>query len=436
MEDIFGTINSITGITKYSSSEVITPKRIVADMVDLLPAGIYTPEAKFLDPAVKSGRFLAEIYRRLMDSELMKQAFPNTDERKLHIRRNQLYGFATSSLAAAVTRKQLYDDPQEIGNIMYTADKVTKEMIQGAFSTMKFDVVIGNPPYNNDIYLDFVTLGHSLANKYTVMITPAKWQAKGGDKNEKFRKDIVPYMSKIVFYPDATEIFDIAEIDGISYYLICEKKHDTKTIINRSSINPNFNSVAKRRVDGVLNNAALSIINKLTGPKISINAKNNHFKLCGNSGTGIKVYSGGKLSGECTTVDIGSNHADIYKFKVISNEMLGYAFFFDKEGRILGSPDYKVLEPGVVCSSHYCVYRTFDNRAEAGSLISYLNTKLIRFITALTLTGTTTSKDEFWRFVPDPGAFDHIFTDAELYKKYGLTPEEINIIESVIKERK
>lgn len=41
-----------------------------------------------------------------------------------------------------------------------------------------------------------------------------------------------------------------------------------------------------------------------------------------------------------------------------------------------------------------------------------------------------------FEFVPDPGAFDHIFTDEELYKKYNLTDEEINIIESVIKERK
>jgi hypothetical protein len=45
------------------------------------------------------------------------------------------------------------------------------------------------------------------------------------------------------------------------------------------------------------------------------------------------------------------------------------------------------------------------------------------------------NNDESWRFVPDPGAFDHIFTDEELYKKYELTQNEIDIIESVIKER-
>ena len=106
---------------------------------------------------------------------------------------------------------------------------------------MKFDVVIGNPPYNNDIYLDFVTLGHKLSNKYTIMITPAKWQAKtdgkpknsknpAPDKNEEFRKNIVPYMSKIVVYKDTKDIFDIGEPGGISYFLIDKERHNTKYV--------------------------------------------------------------------------------------------------------------------------------------------------------------------------------------------------------------
>ena len=42
------------------------------------------------------------------------------------------------------------------------------------FGQMKFDVVIGNPPYNKGMDLDFVDLGYKISNKYTVMITPAK----------------------------------------------------------------------------------------------------------------------------------------------------------------------------------------------------------------------------------------------------------------------
>lgn len=216
MEDIFDKLLAITGISKYSNSEVITPLNIVNNMVDLLPPEIFNPDTKFLDSAVKSGRFLAEIYRRLFDSPLLSHMDKQT--RRQHILGNQLYGLATSAVATTIVRKQLYDDPTIAGSVVYTEGKVTKKLIQGAFENMKFDVVIGNPPYNDDIYLDFVTLGHRPASKYTCMITPAKWQSKGGKKNEKFRKDIVPYMSEVVYYPDCSDVFEITSWGGISYF--------------------------------------------------------------------------------------------------------------------------------------------------------------------------------------------------------------------------
>jgi len=65
-------------------------------------------------------------------------------------------------------------------------------------------------------------------------------------------------------------------------------------------------------------------------------------------------------------------------------------------------------------------------------------TRFVRFLLSLSLCGLTgiATSNEWWRFVPAPEAFDHIFTDQELYEKYQLTDEEINIIESVIKEQK
>ena len=74
---------------------------------------------------------------------------------------------------------------------------------------MTFDVVIGNPPYNNDAYIDFAIASKWLASKFMCLIIPSKWQAKSGYKNKKFRNEIVPYMSYIVEYKDTTDIFDI-----------------------------------------------------------------------------------------------------------------------------------------------------------------------------------------------------------------------------------
>lgn len=87
-------------------------------------------------------------------------------------------------------------------------------------------------------------------------------------------------------------------------------------------------------------------------------------------------------------------------------------------------------------NTHTSCIKVFNTENEAKSFISYLNTRLVRFMVLMNAYTVSVMNDETWRFVPDPGAFDHIFTDEELYKKYNLTQDEINIIESVIKERK
>ena len=111
-------------------------------------------------------------------------------------------------------------------------------------------------------------------------------------------------------------------------------------------------------------------------------------------------------------------------FNCLGILQLGEKGNFDKSAQ--GIPDDSVL----IFSS--------SNLDECKSFISWGYTRFIRYLLSLSLSGLTGigSKNTWWRFVPDPGSFDHIFTDEELYKKYNLTPEEINIIESVIKERK
>ena len=281
MIDTFSLLQKYTGISRYSQSEVITPQNIVKDMVDLLPQEIFNPDATFFDPAVKSGRFLIEIYNRLMVSPLLAH-IPEPDRHK-HIVEKQLFGFATSQTAAIVVRKALYNDPLATGNIHFTSGYVTKESVQGAFNNMKFDVIIGNPPYNNDVYIKFALLGKKLMKPsgYMVFITPAKWQAKGGDLNDNFRKEIVPYMSKIVFYPDCSDIFNIAEHGGICYYLIDGTVHTEKYIDNRCKLNKNLTGCQMRALGFNLGNAVNEVAIKLRNtPKLAMKYNaNDKYKL-------------------------------------------------------------------------------------------------------------------------------------------------------------
>lgn len=269
---------------------------------------------------------------------------------------------------------------------------------------MTFNVVIGNPPYNDDAYLDFVTLGHKLSKVYSVWITPAKWQAKDGAKNEDFRKNIVPYMSKIVYYPYCKDVFEIVCHGGITYFLTDKNRHEIKTLNTRCNnkkifINESNSQYINDKTYSMYGDAIERFINKIIKNK-------KHLY--------VNKYTEGE-----------------YKCKVLhvySGNLAGLNCI----GGIILAP-INIEKTNYLSADHYILFS--GSNSECKSFKSFMYTKFARFCLGLGVHTQHFNNDEAWRFVPDPGPFDHIFTDEELYKKYNLTPEEINIIESVIKAR-
>lgn len=433
-----------------------TPISICRDMVNLIPDDVFNKDAKFLDIACKSGRFLREIMYRLMESKQMQSGSAEgrdkkkynlaiESERKEYIMREQLFGLSLNDTVVNIARRNLYGTLDSgINNIIVLKENIRKTLKE-KFGDMQFDVVVGNPPYNNDLYLDFVKLGHGLARKYDCWITPAKWQAKGGDKNKQFREEIVPYMSKIIYYPCSTEIFDIAEVDGISVFLSGHAMNDNKEIINRSNKISGFNNKAFRQVGNTLNNVTYNIVQKMAGIQslvpFEFKSSVSHWGITageefGDFGKGINIVSGGKVIAECSLYDISKNIQDVEKINVVINRMAGYCYFFDNDGRTVGINKLYILGKNYIAPFNYsclCSFETFD---VAKSFVSFMYSRIVRFICVTTLVGTNLANNEAWRCIRVPEAFDHIFTDQELYEKYQLTDEEISIIESVIKERK
>lgn len=358
-------------------------------------------------------------YKKLFNSPYL--ADMDIAKRKRHILTEQLFGLTDDFTCLMLSERMLYGYAQygkknikmieDLQSIVKTTDKklVAERLGKELGGQMEFDLVIGNPPYNNDLYLDFVTVAQHLSSKYTVMITPAKWQAKGGKKNEDFRKNVVPYMSKIVYYPDCCDIFTISEWDGISYYLIDKvnvyKEHYIKNI---SSIHSEYKNCDGNIVDinSLYVGITRDIINKTLGIK--------KIKICSIQNKSYKVLTNLMI---CTS---GKQSFSLYA----------------KDGMCLVTNPYIVTDDTKELSSNYKIMFSSDNKDECNSFVSYCNTKFVRFLLLSGIVGISITASETWRFVPDPITFDHIFTDEELYKKYNLTPEEINIIESVIKERK
>lgn len=251
------------------------------------------------------------------------------------------------------------------------------------------------------------------------MITPAKWQTAEADQKiasgmsyGEFRKKLVPHMKQVTFYPDAPDIFDIAQTDGITHFMIDKDEYDKVTIINKCDRQPAFNSTAVREIS---NRQSLINIGNEIIEFINENKKNT-FRF-GDMNGQYKVYTASKVSKGASPRMLASDGRTQY---------LGISRIIDSS--IENKPEQE-------CSQSFSA----DTREECESFVSYINTKFVRFLLICNVSKLNgIICNDCFRFVPAPpsGKFDHIYTDEELYKAFNLKQEHIDVIEAVIKERK
>lgn len=465
-------INSSTG----KADEIATPQNIADDMVTLFD---YTDCNRkiWMDMYCKTGNFLASLKKQGVNKNNMAAICQTLQSQMLVCRK--LYGQILPEIEVEIKIKSLEScKVTRRGQVYYISNwkEKVKNNVQEAYNIIKFVVmkemertmsldwtteedfkinnIIMNPPYNpNDMYIDFVKLAKNLATEATVVISPAKWQAKGSndinerlgkydDKNGEFRAKIVPYMSNIVYYVDEHEVFpNITCQGGITYFLINSsndyidkiittvEKGVTKTrLMKHWSPEMGFNLTAteisildKIKKDRSILNSTTAFI-PVKGYFISKDADDKSFEAIVDNASDIFYVDTKQRIG--VSADYINHIKDVNKYKILAS---GWA----SSGSTFKGKKYK---PNEICGRKYiniCV----GTENECDSAMSYYSCKLIWW---LVYRFFNVSKLNTYSFglVPDPGAFDHIFTDEELYKKYNLTSEEINIIESVIKERK
>ncbi len=287
---------------------------------------------------------------------------------------------------------------------------------------MKFDVVVGNPPYNKGMDLDFVNLAFDLSKKYVVMITPAKWQTAPIDQKlasktinyQEFRNKIVPHMSKVVFYPDCKDVFDIEIPEGITYYLIDKKnRYNLCNVINRCSIQPKINSEANRSIQNMetLWNIGQEIIGLL------------------------KEYK------KFTFMPYKQTTYEVWANEQVSFGKISKSYLFSAKGNLLvtGIADIinKSKREKFASNTSKPVFYS-NSEVECRSFISWYYSKLVRFMVLINISKQSgVLNNDAFRFVPTPtsGNFDHTYTDEELYKEFNIPQKYIDVIEAIIKDR-
>lgn len=483
-------------LANLSNDEVFTPPKVVNRMLDMLPPETWSnPNLKFLDPACKTGVFLREIAKRLIVG--LKEQIPDLQQRLDHIFHNQLYGIAITELTALASRRSLYcskyangkysvskfDNPDgnirfmpinhtwENGKCKYCGASASQYQRADDLEThayefihtnnpeeifgMKFDVIIGNPPYQmNDggagasakpIYHLFVKNSIKLKPRLFSMIIPARWYA-GGKGLDDFRADMLndAHISKIIDYPNPKDCFPSNNVSGGIMYFLWDSNYCG--LCDFSNIVGNKENTKKRKLNEfdffIRYNDALSIIYKV---------KNNKYDMLPGIITsrkpfGLDSFERGhseRKEGDYVLISskgvhyiekerITSGQRLVNKYKVIIGKALsGHIGETDENGQVKVLAKVDLLKPGEVCTESYLCIGSFDDKDEAVNLKNYLCTKFARFLLLQALTSMNITKDRFC-LVPKVD-FSKSWNDNLLYKEFGLDDEEITLIESMIK---
>ena len=489
-------------IANLSNDEVFTPPALANKMLDTLPQSLFSnPDVKFLDPFCKSGVFLREIVKRL--NRGLASQMPDVEKRINHILKKQVYGIAITELTSLLSRRTVYcskvaNGPQSVanftdtdGNIYYkpmqhtwvggkckycgasqsvyerTAEAETYaynfihvENINQIFN-MKFDVIIGNPPYQLSdgggmktdsssgsaipLYHRFVYQAKKLNPKYLCMIIPSRWFS-GGRGLDEFRNEMLndkrlTYLYDFESSKDCFPGVDIA--GGICYFLWERDRKDDCIIINnyRGKCTESKRSLSEYPVF-IRFAVAVDIIKKVT--KMSDKMMND--VAYSSNPFGFRSFEKGrnymengdiKLLGSdgvsyVNPADVKMNNDVIGKWKVVmSKASAEHAGQTDNEGRKKIVSRIEVLPPNIISTETYLLLMCFDEKHEAENLKSYVQTRFFRFLMSTILLTQNIAKDKF-QFVPLQD-FSHPWTDKMLYEKYKLDDKEIDFIESMIK---
>lgn len=327
---------------------------------------------------------------------------------------------------------------------------------------MKFDVIISNPPYQlNDgggngasakpIYQLFMKNAINMNPRYITMITPSRWFT-GGKGLDEYRDEMLKdnRIRIIHDFPETGDCFSGVSIKGgVSYYLWDKNYKGDCTVyshkgkyVSKPVIRPLLESNCDtfiRYNEGVdilrkvkkFNESSFDAIVSFRMPFGLPNTfKGNKEK---SSKSDLIIYVSGNDR------DIRGTTAFVPKSKIVKgNEMIPWhKVYISKAGSgsdifphsILTKPFYG--KPNTVCNESYLVIGPFSNENECRNVMSYISTKFFRFLVLLKKNSQNAPKGVY-QLVPVQD-FSKSWTDAELYKKYGLTQKEIDFIESMIK---
>ena len=449
--------------------EVYTQEREVKAMLDLVKDESYCVNSLFLEPTCGNGNFLVEILKR-------KLSVCQSEEEVITSLKS-IYAIDILEDNVLESKKRLYELvqdnlTQEEAFFMMNQNIVCGDSLElldkPFYRNVKFDVIIGNPPYQlNDgggtgdsakpIYNKFIQKAKELNPQYITMIIPSRWM-KGGKGLDKFRQEMISdaRMKYLYDYANSKECFPNNNIDGGVCYFLWDNKHTGTCHFYHKTLD-GYLDYSERYLKNSLTDTVIrdsrqySIIEKvsISNHKFSdiVSAQNPYgfradffnnpekyqdislsSEKCDTNQVsiyGVKGKKGGakRTVGYIRKQDIKKNKKDIDSFKL----------FFSKAYMATSTvpPEIIIGENNTICTETFLQIGAFDTLEECTNCLSYIKTRFFRSLLFFNRHSLNVSQSSF-ELIPLED-FSKPWTDQELYEKYGLTQDEIDYIESMIR---
>lgn len=321
------------------------------------------------------------------------------------------------------------------------------------YKEMQFDVIIGNPPYQLNvgvesksfaiaIYHKFIEQAITLNPRYLCMIVPSRWFA-GGRGLDDFREKMLNdrRIKEIHDFPDASEVFLGVEIKGGVNYFLWDREYKGNCRVvsyeNGEVISEMTRPLKEEGADSFIrDNQAISIYHKVRdfneksfSEFVSVQTpfgllssfksyKKDPFKGA------VKIF-GNQFVGYISEEQISKNKQWVSEHKILIPKVFGTGEISTDNIK----PIYAA--PNSCCTQTYLVIGPFANEKRCRSVIRYIRTKFFHFMLNIKK-NTQDAMRGVYQFVPQQD-FDEEWTDEKLYRKYGLTAEEIAYIEKMVR---
>lgn len=332
---------------------------------------------------------------------------------------------------------------------------------------MQFDVIIGNPPYQLSdggfgtsaapIYQHFVEQAKALEPRYLSMIIPARWFA-GGKGLDEFREAMLSddRLRSIDDFLSASDVFPGVGLKGGVCYFLWDRDNpglcQVSTHFKDWPVSTATRPLLEKGADVFIRfNEGLAILKKVFAVEMGQfdslslpEGKRFDQLVSSRKPFGLDTTFKGKTKKEThdlliyqnggtgyvnrSQVSMGTHFIDKWKI-YIGRAAPGTGNRDTYPHRILSTPF--IGEPGSISSETYLCIGPFDSRSEAESALSYLSCRLTRLLILLHKPSQDTTR-KVYTFVPTQ-EWTKIWTDEDLYEKYGISDSEIAFIEAFVR---